>query len=80
MLGNMIDGRTEPDRDERAEDEGLSVEPDVTLADADALDDAPDASAALHEAGGDADRAERLLEASIDSRTDEPLPDDERPV
>lgn len=68
------------DRDERTEDEGLDVEPDVTLVDADAIDDAPDASAALHEAGGDADRAERLLEASIDSQLGEPVPDDERPA
>ena len=70
----------DPDRDDREDDDGLDVEPEVTLADADAVDAAPDASAALHEAGGDADRAERLLEASIDAPSDELLRDDERPA
>jgi hypothetical protein len=80
MLRNMT-VPPDPERDERAvEDEELAVDPDESADTASVEDDAVDAIAALHEAGGDADRAETLLESARGSQSGEPVPDDERPT
>ena len=71
----------EHERERGIEDEALEIEPDEELDDPAILDDAADATAAIHGAGGDADRAESLIESTVlRPRHDEPVPDDERPV
>lgn len=61
-------------------DEALDVQPDREFDGVGDFEDAPDAVAAVHGAGGDADRAEQFVELNRDARRDAPLPDDERPL
>jgi hypothetical protein len=70
----------DPDHAHEHETESLEIEPDEEFEDVAFLDDAADATAAIHGGGGDADRAESLIEATGRMRHGEPVPDDERPV
>ena len=66
-----------PQDDRFPDDDDFVIEPDDELdAEAAAAVDAPDAEAAMREAGGDADRAERLLEELSAAA---PTDDDDRP-